>query len=173
MSSSEPTLLPDWYFDARAKGLPHTLGIEMIELTESRVVATMPVDERTRQPFGLLHGGASIALAETVASFGAAARIDRERFMAVGQEINGNHLRPKFDGVVRATAVAGARGSEQSGLVDRDRRRARSARLHLALHDGHRRAAVTRRQLWRRRSGTNGSVPSRCGRRTTATARAA
>jgi uncharacterized protein (TIGR00369 family) len=65
----------------------------------------MPVDDRTRQPFGLLHGGASIALAETVASFGAAANIDLERFMAVGQEINGNHLRAKTDGVVRATAV--------------------------------------------------------------------
>jgi 1,4-dihydroxy-2-naphthoyl-CoA hydrolase len=99
------TLLPDWYHDVQARGLPTTLGIEIIELTQSRVVATMPVDDRTRQPFGLLHGGASIALAETVASFGAVALIDRERFMAVGQEINGNHLRPKFDGVVRATGV--------------------------------------------------------------------
>lgn len=98
-------LLPDWYRAVDITGLPKTLGIEMIELTEKRVVATMPVDERTRQPFGLLHGGASIALAETVASFGAAAFIDRERFTAVGQEINGNHLRPKFDGVVRAVGV--------------------------------------------------------------------
>jgi uncharacterized protein (TIGR00369 family) len=77
----------------------------MIELTKERVVATMPVDDRTRQPFGLLHGGASIALAETVASFGAAVFIDRERYSAVGQEINGNHLRPKTDGVVRAVGV--------------------------------------------------------------------
>lgn len=97
--------LPDWYRMVPETGLPTTLGIEIIELTESRVVATMPVDHRTRQPFGLLHGGASIALAETVASFGAVVRIDRERFMAVGQEINGNHLRPKFDGIVRATGV--------------------------------------------------------------------
>jgi uncharacterized protein (TIGR00369 family) len=106
MSTSEAGLLPDWYRAVHARGLPTTLGIEMIELSESRVVATMPVDDRTRQPFGLLHGGASIALAETVASFGATARIDRERFMAVGQEINGNHLRAKLDGVVRATGVA-------------------------------------------------------------------
>jgi 1,4-dihydroxy-2-naphthoyl-CoA hydrolase len=77
----------------------------MVELSRERVVATMPVDDRTRQPFGLLHGGASIALAETVASLGAAVHIDRERFSAVGLEINGNHLRAKTDGVVRATAL--------------------------------------------------------------------
>lgn len=106
MSDGEPTPLPDWYLAVHAKGLPTTLGIELVELNESRVVATMPVDDRTRQPFGILHGGASLALAETVASFGATARIDRERFAAVGQEINANHLRPKTDGIVRATAVA-------------------------------------------------------------------
>ena len=97
--------VPDWYGLVPHTGLPSTLGIELIELTGSRVVATMPVDARTRQPYGILHGGASIALAETVASLGATASIDRERFLAVGQEINGNHLRPKADGVVRATAV--------------------------------------------------------------------
>src|SRR5216110_586718 len=86
-------------------GLAGHIGIEIIELTRERVVATMPVDDRTRQPFGLLHGGASIALAETVASLGATVHIDRERFSAVGLEINGNHLRAKTDGVVRATAV--------------------------------------------------------------------
>jgi 1,4-dihydroxy-2-naphthoyl-CoA hydrolase len=106
MTDSAPGALPDWYRAVHPKGLPTTLGIEIVELSESRVVATMPVDDRTRQPFGLLHGGASIALAETVASFGAVARIDRERFMAVGQEINGNHLRPKLDGVVRAVGRA-------------------------------------------------------------------
>lgn len=110
MQSSPPpsdgaARVPDWYAQAQVTGLPATLGIEIVELTESRVVATMPVDARTRQPFGILHGGASIALAETVASLGATARIDRDRFLAVGQEINGNHLRPKADGVVRATGV--------------------------------------------------------------------
>jgi 1,4-dihydroxy-2-naphthoyl-CoA hydrolase len=105
MSASESSALPDWFHLVQSRGLPHALGIEVLELTASRVVATMPVDERTRQPFGLLHGGASIALAETVASLGAAACIDVDRYMAVGQEINGNHLRAKRDGVVRATAV--------------------------------------------------------------------
>ena len=97
--------LPDWYHAVGVTGLPKTLGIEILELTPQRVVATMPVDQRTRQPFGILHGGASVALAETVASFGAVAIIDRDRFVAVGQEINANHLRPKLDGVVTATAV--------------------------------------------------------------------
>ena len=97
--------LPDWYGPLAKRGLAVALGIEMVELHRERVVATMPVDDRTRQPFGLLHGGASIALAETVASFGAAMHIDRERFAAVGLEINGNHLRPMASGMVRATAV--------------------------------------------------------------------
>jgi 1,4-dihydroxy-2-naphthoyl-CoA hydrolase len=97
--------LPEWYGPLATRGLAASLGIEMVELTRERVVATMPVDDRTRQPFGLLHGGASIALAETVASFGAVLHIDRERFAAVGLEINGNHLRAKTDGVVRATAT--------------------------------------------------------------------
>jgi uncharacterized protein (TIGR00369 family) len=104
------TATPAWFGPLASRGLPATIGIEIIELTPERVVATMPVDERTRQPFGLLHGGASLALAETVASLGAAANVDLERFVAVGQEINGNHLRAKTDGVVRATAVPIHRG---------------------------------------------------------------
>ncbi|HEU4720575.1 MAG TPA: hotdog fold thioesterase [Gemmatimonadaceae bacterium] len=104
-AGADRTPVPDWYLAVPATGLPATLGIEMLELSGQRVVATMPVDDRTRQPFGILHGGASIALAETVASFGATAAIDRDRYLAVGQEINGNHLRPKTSGLVRATAV--------------------------------------------------------------------
>lgn len=96
---------PPWSEALATRGLATALGIEIVELSGERVVATMPVDDRTRQPFGLLHGGASLALAETVASLGAVASIDRERFVAVGQEINANHLRPKTDGMVRATAV--------------------------------------------------------------------
>jgi uncharacterized protein (TIGR00369 family) len=98
-------MIPEWYPALANKGLPRALGIEMVELSPERVVATMPVDDRTRQPFGILHGGASIALAETVASFGAVMHIDLARFVAVGQEINGNHVRGKSDGVVTATAT--------------------------------------------------------------------
>jgi uncharacterized protein (TIGR00369 family) len=104
-AATDRASVPEWYAAVPMSGLPTTLGIEILELSGERVVATMPVDARTRQPFGILHGGASIALAETVASFGATASIDRERYLAVGQEINGNHLRPKTSGIVRATGV--------------------------------------------------------------------
>ena len=97
--------LPEWVRSLPQTTLAGALGIEIVELTAERVVATMPVDDRTRQPYGLLHGGASIALAETVASLGAAGRVDRERFAVVGQEINGNHIRAVRNGVVRAVGV--------------------------------------------------------------------
>ena len=87
------------------RGLADLLGIEIVELNPQRVVATMRVDERTRQPFGILHGGASVALAETVASLGAVMNVDLEQQSAVGLEINANHIRAKREGVVRATAT--------------------------------------------------------------------
>src|SRR5690348_13542987 len=92
------------------RGLADALGIEVIELTPTRVVAAMPVDDRTRQPFGILHGGASVALAETVASLGAVMNTDLDHFTAVGIEINANHLRAKREGTVRATALPIHRG---------------------------------------------------------------
>jgi uncharacterized protein (TIGR00369 family) len=81
-----------------------TLGIHFEETTRERVVATMPVDRRTVQPFGILHGGASVALAETVASVGAALNAGEGR-TAVGLEINANHIRSKKSGMVRAVAT--------------------------------------------------------------------
>jgi uncharacterized protein (TIGR00369 family) len=105
MSGSEPIPL---LADLRAlatRGLADTLGMEVRELNAKRVVATMPVDQRTLQPFGILHGGASVALAETVASLGATANIDRDAFAAVGLEINANHLRAITKGTVTATAT--------------------------------------------------------------------
>lgn len=95
----------EWYRALPSRGLPDALGIEIIELSGRRVVATMPVDQRTRQPFGILHGGASVALAETVASLGASAAVESDAQVAVGMEINANHIRPKSDGIVRATAT--------------------------------------------------------------------
>lgn len=91
-------------------GMANAIGIEITVLTPDRVVATMPVDQRTRQPFGLLHGGASAALAETVASLGAFMNIDPETQAAVGVELNANHLRGKRDGIVTATATPLQRG---------------------------------------------------------------
>lgn len=98
------------YRSMRARGVAETLGIDVLELGPERVVATMPVDDRTRQPFGLLHGGASVALAETVASLGAWMNCDREKQAAVGLEINANHLRSKREGIVRAVATPLHRG---------------------------------------------------------------
>ncbi|MFZ5814669.1 MAG: hotdog fold thioesterase [Bacillota bacterium] len=92
-------------FNANREGnLLGQLGIELEEVTPERVVATMPVDHRTVQPFGILHGGASVALAETVASIGAALNAGPGR-TAVGMEINANHIRPKREGRVRAVAT--------------------------------------------------------------------
>ena len=87
------------------KTLATTLGIELVELTKQRVVATMPVDDRTRQPFGILHGGASVALAETVASIAATLNVDLEKHYVVGLEINANHIKAKRDGTVTGTAT--------------------------------------------------------------------
>lgn len=87
------------------RGLADALGIDIVELTATRVIATMPVDHRTKQPFGILHGGASVALSETVASLGATANVDRQEFIAVGLEINANHIRAKSEGIVTATAT--------------------------------------------------------------------
>jgi 1,4-dihydroxy-2-naphthoyl-CoA hydrolase len=82
-----------------------TLGIEIVEATKERVVARMPVGPRVHQPFGILHGGASIALAETVASTGAWMNVDQSSEMATGIEINANHLRARRDGILTATAT--------------------------------------------------------------------
>jgi 1,4-dihydroxy-2-naphthoyl-CoA hydrolase len=95
----------EWLRTHRAPSLADALGIELVELSPRRVVATMPVDHRTRQPFGILHGGASVALAETVASLGAAVNVDPQTEMTVGIEINANHLRSKSDGAVTGTAT--------------------------------------------------------------------
>ena len=85
--------------------LIEALGMEIISLEKGKVVATMPVDERTRQPFGVLHGGASVALAETVASIGAYELVDHETESVAGLEINANHIRAKRDGKVTAIAT--------------------------------------------------------------------
>jgi len=94
-----------WLSSIAGRGLAESLGITMVELTPDRVVATMPVDHRTHQPFGLLHGGASVALAETVASLGALLNVDTTKYVAVGLEINANHVRSARTGTVRATGV--------------------------------------------------------------------
>jgi 1,4-dihydroxy-2-naphthoyl-CoA hydrolase len=86
------------------KTLLGALGIELTEMSKERVVGTMPVDSRTHQPFGLLHGGASVALAETLASVAAQMNVAAGE-MVVGLEINANHLRGVRSGSVTGIAT--------------------------------------------------------------------
>jgi 1,4-dihydroxy-2-naphthoyl-CoA hydrolase len=80
------------------------LGMELTELGEDFLKGSMPVDRRTMQNQGLLHGGASVALAETLMSVAASLTLDRERYYVVGQEINANHVRSVRQGRVTGTA---------------------------------------------------------------------
>jgi uncharacterized protein (TIGR00369 family) len=88
----------------RAGTLLEHLGIEFTEIGDDFIRGTMPVDGRTLQPYGLLHGGASVALAETLGSTGATLCVDTKEYQCVGQEINANHLRAARTGLVTGTA---------------------------------------------------------------------
>jgi 1,4-dihydroxy-2-naphthoyl-CoA hydrolase len=87
------------------------LGIRFTEIGPDFVRASMPVGAHTHQPMGVLHGGASVALAETVGSTAANLCVDPERELCLGQEINANHLRPVYAGQVTATARPLHRGN--------------------------------------------------------------
>ena len=80
--------------------LVENIGIEYIEIGDDYIRARMPVDHRTKQPYGILHGGASLAFAETLGSVAARLSIDPSRKRCVGLEINANHLRPVSKGFV-------------------------------------------------------------------------
>jgi 1,4-dihydroxy-2-naphthoyl-CoA hydrolase len=81
------------------------LGIEWVEVGKNYLKASMPVDHRTRQPYGLLHGGASVTLAETIGSVAAAMVVDHQVFNCVGLEINANHIRSARKGKVIGVAT--------------------------------------------------------------------
>ena len=85
--------------------LIENLGIEIVEIRDDALVGRMPVDHRSVQPAGVLHGGASVALAETLASWAGYLAVDRERFHVVGMEINANHLRSISSGWVIGTVT--------------------------------------------------------------------
>lgn len=78
------------------------LGIRFIEIGDNSLTAIMPANERTKQPLGIVHGGANVVLAETVASTGANAAVDFELAYCVGLEINANHIRPVRAGLIKA-----------------------------------------------------------------------
>ena len=128
----------DYVRAIQPRSMPEHLGIVFTELGPDWLSATMPVTERTCQPMRILHGGASVALAETIASTGANLLVDSSRFSLVGQEINANHLRAApFGELVTGTARpfhVGAR-SQVWGveIVDSRGRRVCVSRMTLAL----------------------------------------
>lgn len=81
------------------------LGMKFTEIGDNYLKATMPVDDRTKQPYGLLHGGASVALAETLGSVASAMMIDEDKNICVGLEINANHVRSVRSGIVTGTVT--------------------------------------------------------------------
>ena len=89
----------DWM---NANTLAESLNIKVTEIGDDYIKGTMPVDGRTKQPFGLLHGGASVALAETLGSIASWLMVNPELFIGVGIEINANHVKAVMDGTVTA-----------------------------------------------------------------------
>ena len=92
--------------DQSSSTIVETLGIKIIDVGENFVSGKMPVDKRTKQPFGLLHGGANVALAETLGSIGAGMNVDQSSQSVVGIEINANHLKSVKTGWVFGKAIA-------------------------------------------------------------------
>ena len=94
-------------FKSFGKGtMAEYIGIEWVEAGEDFLKAKMPVDHRTNQPYGLLHGGASCVLAETIGSVASAMVVDHAKFVCVGLEINANHVRSARQGFVTGVASA-------------------------------------------------------------------
>ena len=113
------------------------LGISVIKIGADFVTSSMPVDERTLQPHGRLHGGASVALAESVGSLAANLTLDPAKEIAVGLEINANHVRPVKSGMVFGTARPEALGRTiqvwSIRIVDEQDRQVCISRLTMAV----------------------------------------
>ena len=119
--------------------MAETLGIEFTALGDDFLTARMPVDARTQQPYGLLHGGASAALAETLGSIAGAISVDIENKVVVGLELNCNHVRSVREGFVYGTArpihLGGSTQIWDIRIVDDQERLVCIARLTLAVLD--------------------------------------
>jgi len=115
------------------------LGIEITEIGEDFLRGTMPVDSRTRQAMGLLHGGASVALSETLGSIAGSMVLDLSKHSCVGLEINANHLRAARSGLVTGTARPVSLGRTvhvwQTDIVDEARKPVCISRLTLYVLD--------------------------------------
>jgi len=134
-----------WFRDYRLSDLQELcqgnmvahLGIVLTKLGDDCLEGTMPVDHRTTQPAGLLHGGASVALAESLGSIAANLCVDPERWVCVGQEINASHLRPVRSGLVTGIAkpLYLGRSSQvwEINVIDERQRRVCVVRLTIAV----------------------------------------
>lgn len=115
------------------------LGIRYTEVGRDYLKGTMPVDARTHQPFGVLHGGASVALAETLASTAANCCVDPEQEHCVGLEVNANHMRSVREGIVTGTARPLHLGRStqvwETEILDEKERRVCVSRLTVAVLD--------------------------------------
>jgi 1,4-dihydroxy-2-naphthoyl-CoA hydrolase len=100
----DPTMTPAQATLFGKNNMGEHLGMEITVVGEDYLQGRMPVDHRTRQPYGLLHGGASVALAETLGSLASAFVVDRSKYDCVGLEINANHVRGVREGFVTGTA---------------------------------------------------------------------
>lgn len=115
------------------------LGIEFVEIGDDFLIATMPVNERTMQPYGIMHGGASCTLAESIASVAANFCVDQDKQYCVGMEINTSHIRPVSSGTVRGIALPTHLGKTtqlwEINILDEHDRIISVNRLRLAVLD--------------------------------------
>lgn len=131
--SPDIRVVNDW---SKGTMLEH-LGIVITEIGEDFIVGTMPADERTFQPYKLVHGGANVVLAESLGSIGAQLTVDPEKYYCVGQEVNANHVRGVRKGEVTGKAELIYRGKTsqvwQIHLFDEKQRLTCTSRLTIAV----------------------------------------
>jgi 1,4-dihydroxy-2-naphthoyl-CoA hydrolase len=128
------------FLDIPSTHMGHALNIQFTSFKEDEIVATMPVDENTVQPFGFLHGGASVVLAETLASVGGWLNINQENKTAVGVEINANHMRAvkkggSVRGVARSVHIGGQTQVWETKIYNADEKLVCVSRCTLAVVD--------------------------------------
>lgn len=125
--------------DFNKNTLMEHLGIEVTGVTENTVSAKMPVDHRTHQPMGLLHGGASASLIESLGSIGSALRVDLSKKMILGLEINTNHIRGVKSGFVygKATCIHSGRSTHiwAVDITNEDKKLVATGRLTVLVKD--------------------------------------
>jgi len=119
--------------------LMETLGIEITDVGETWIQGKMPVDNRTKQPHGLLHGGASVAFAESLCSFAGSITVDRDKQHIVGMEINANHIRSVKTGYVYGKAVCIHKGKKsqvwETRITNEEDKLVSISRMTLAIVD--------------------------------------